>query len=222
MSTQPVEASIDDRRRLVDYLRTVEGIEEMLCFSSDYPHWDADEPTFIGSILPPEWHGQVFYANARRLLRLPRRCRCARLRRRWPAEPPIVIDACIHHRWVADVDVHPYIDEGWREYVGEPRSVAGRFGARRLVPLTRYANPMGNDLETARPNDGSPPGSSLGLLEEQVLDPGGARRALLVFDRAKFAPSHPNPFFAEAIVRAINDWNIDQWLSRDDRLTARR
>jgi uncharacterized protein len=42
----------------------------MLCFSSDYPHWDADEPTFIGSILPVEWHEKIFYANARRLLRL--------------------------------------------------------------------------------------------------------------------------------------------------------
>jgi predicted TIM-barrel fold metal-dependent hydrolase len=71
VSTQPVESSIDDRRRLLDYLTAVEGIQEMLCFSSDYPHWDADEPTFIGTILPPEWHQEVFYANARRLLRLP-------------------------------------------------------------------------------------------------------------------------------------------------------
>jgi uncharacterized protein len=129
-----------------------------------------------------------------------------------------VIDACIHHRWVAETNVHPYIDPGWREYVGEPRSVAGRFGSRRLVPLTRYANPMGNDLDTANPADGSPPGSSREMLDEQVLAPGGVRRALLLFDRAKFAPSHPNPFFAEVIVRAINDWNIDQWLSGDDRL----
>jgi uncharacterized protein len=71
VSTQPIEASIDDRRRLVDYLSTVEGIEDMICFSSDYPHWDADEPTFVGTILPPEWHEKVFYGNARRLLRLP-------------------------------------------------------------------------------------------------------------------------------------------------------
>jgi uncharacterized protein len=71
VSTQPVEASIDDRRRLVDFLATVEGIEDMVCFSSDYPHWDNDEPTFIGTILPSEWHDKVFYANSRRLLRLP-------------------------------------------------------------------------------------------------------------------------------------------------------
>lgn len=73
VSTQPIEASIDDRRDLVDYLETVDGIEDLLCFSSDYPHWDADEPTFIGTILPREWHDKVFYENARRLLRLPDR-----------------------------------------------------------------------------------------------------------------------------------------------------
>ena len=55
-------------------------------------------------------------------------------------------------------------------------------------------------------------------LEEQVLVPDGVQRALLMFDRATFAPSHPNPFFAEVIVRAINDWNIEQWLARDSRL----
>src|SRR5207248_161100 len=43
-------------------------------------------------------------------------------------------------------------------------------------------------------------------------------RALLLYDRARYAPSHPNPFYAEQIVRAINDWNADRWLSRDDRL----
>ena len=129
-----------------------------------------------------------------------------------------MIDACIHHRWVADTDVHPFVEQGWREYVGEPGSVAGRFGARRLVPLTRYHNPMGDDLQAAMPADGSPAGSNLELLDEQVLAPGAVRRALLVFDRAKFAPSQPNPFFAEAVVRAINDWNAERWLSRDPRL----
>jgi predicted TIM-barrel fold metal-dependent hydrolase len=73
VSTQPIEASIDDRDRLVSYLETVEGVEDLICFSSDYPHWDADEPTFIGTILPNAWHDKIFYENARRLLRLPDR-----------------------------------------------------------------------------------------------------------------------------------------------------
>jgi predicted TIM-barrel fold metal-dependent hydrolase len=129
-----------------------------------------------------------------------------------------MIDACMHHRWVDESEVHPYIEEGWRHYVGEPRSIMGTFGARRLVPLTRYHNPMGDDLADAQPPDGGPAGSSPQLLEDQVLSRFGVERALLLYDRAMFAPSHPNPFYATAIVRAINDWNIDTWLSRDERL----
>jgi predicted TIM-barrel fold metal-dependent hydrolase len=129
-----------------------------------------------------------------------------------------MIDTCVHHRWVAEAAVHPYLEEGWRHYVGEPGSVARNYGARRLVPLTRYANPLGDDLDVARGADGSPPGSSYERLEEQLLRRNGVERALLLFDRQMFASSHPNPFFATATVSAINDWNIDQWLSRDDRL----
>jgi predicted TIM-barrel fold metal-dependent hydrolase len=70
-STQPIESTVPDRDRLVDQLSTVDGIDDILCFSSDYPHWDGDEPSFISSILPAEWHDKVFYGNARRLLRLP-------------------------------------------------------------------------------------------------------------------------------------------------------
>jgi predicted TIM-barrel fold metal-dependent hydrolase len=85
VSTQPIEASLDDRDRLVEFLATVEGIEDMLCFSSDYPHWDADEPTFVGSILPGAWHDKVFYGNARRLL--------ARLPDSLPTTPPALAAA---------------------------------------------------------------------------------------------------------------------------------
>src|ERR1700736_1163307 len=122
-----------------------------------------------------------------------------------------MIDTCIHHRWTAESEVHPYFEEGWRHYVGEPGSIAGVFGARRLVPRTRYNNPMGNDLREAEPSDGTPPGSSFALLDEQVLRRNGVERALLLFDRAMFAGSHPNPFFATATIQAINDWNLDTW-----------
>jgi hypothetical protein len=70
-TTQPVEASIHDRDHFTAYLSSVDDIDRLLCFSSDYPHWDGDEPTFIASILPDAWHDNVFYANARRTLRLP-------------------------------------------------------------------------------------------------------------------------------------------------------
>src|SRR6185312_16475809 len=54
-TTQPIESSPDERRGFVDYLAAVEGIEDMLCFSSDYPHWDTDAPSYAAAIFPESW-----------------------------------------------------------------------------------------------------------------------------------------------------------------------
>jgi predicted TIM-barrel fold metal-dependent hydrolase len=45
--------------------------DELLLFSSDYPHWDADEPDSVGlRAFPDEWKQKVYWENARRLYRL--------------------------------------------------------------------------------------------------------------------------------------------------------
>ena len=77
---------------------------------------------------------------------------------------------------------------------------------------------MGDDLAQARGRTGGPPGSSLSCWTSRCSTRDRVERALLLFDRAMFASSHPNPFFASATVRAINDWNADRWLAADDRL----
>jgi uncharacterized protein len=71
VTTQPCEAVASDKHRLVKNLSVVEGIEEILCFSSDYPHWDGDAPDYIDTIFPKSWHDRLFYENAREALRLP-------------------------------------------------------------------------------------------------------------------------------------------------------
>jgi predicted TIM-barrel fold metal-dependent hydrolase len=71
VGTQPCEASRISDHELVDQLRTLEGIEDMLCFSSDYPHWDNDVSSFIEAVFPADWHAQIFRDNALRILRLP-------------------------------------------------------------------------------------------------------------------------------------------------------
>jgi predicted TIM-barrel fold metal-dependent hydrolase len=40
---------------------------ERLVYSSDYPHWDADEVKHISGLLPPDWHHKVFFRNAMEL-----------------------------------------------------------------------------------------------------------------------------------------------------------
>jgi predicted TIM-barrel fold metal-dependent hydrolase len=42
------------------------GGEELLCFASDYPHWDTDDPTYIAGRLPEKWHQKIFHDNAAR------------------------------------------------------------------------------------------------------------------------------------------------------------
>ncbi len=81
LTTQPIETTSHDRGRFVELLSSFDGIEDVLCFSSDYPHFDTDVPTYLESILPQGWHERVFHENARRHLRLPA------VPARQPAEP---------------------------------------------------------------------------------------------------------------------------------------
>ena len=68
-STQPLEAGRpEDSRRLVELLDAVDGIEDLLCFSSDYPHWTMDDLAFVERTLPSSWHSKVFCDNACGLL----------------------------------------------------------------------------------------------------------------------------------------------------------
>jgi predicted TIM-barrel fold metal-dependent hydrolase len=66
-TTQPVDEPDDPR----DLERLIELIGEgVLCFSSDYPHWDNDMPGATLRFLSPEARRRVFSENPRRALRL--------------------------------------------------------------------------------------------------------------------------------------------------------
>lgn len=70
LSTQPFELT-PRKEQLIEVLEAFGGMEELLCFSSDYPHWDADEPFFVASRIPKSWLPKVFYENAASILGLP-------------------------------------------------------------------------------------------------------------------------------------------------------
>jgi predicted TIM-barrel fold metal-dependent hydrolase len=50
----------------------LEGLEPQhtLCFSSDYPHWDFDDPRRTLERLPAEWRDAVAHRNAARFFGL--------------------------------------------------------------------------------------------------------------------------------------------------------
>lgn len=71
LSTQPFEAS-PKRDMLIDLFEAYGGMEDLLCYASDYPHWDADDPLVIKGRIPPSWHAKVFYENAAEFYGFPR------------------------------------------------------------------------------------------------------------------------------------------------------
>ena len=68
-TTQPLDMTRDPQQ-LIDVLSAFEGMERLLCFATDYPHWDADEPGYLRRKLPDEWLPRIFYENAAELYSL--------------------------------------------------------------------------------------------------------------------------------------------------------
>jgi predicted TIM-barrel fold metal-dependent hydrolase len=66
LSNQPFEES-PDPEAMIRLMETVDGVEEMLCFASDYPHISFDDPTYVARLLPARWHSKVFFDNACRV-----------------------------------------------------------------------------------------------------------------------------------------------------------
>ena len=69
LTTQPLE-----QPRVMEHLwESLADIhaEDMLLFSSDYPHWDFDDPSLLR--LPPAWKDKILDGNARELYGLPAR-----------------------------------------------------------------------------------------------------------------------------------------------------
>jgi predicted TIM-barrel fold metal-dependent hydrolase len=77
----------DGAERVVRALDAFGGAEDLLCFASGYPHWNADEAAEVATRLPAAWHAKVFHDNALRWFRWPDR------ERRQPPAPEVEVGA---------------------------------------------------------------------------------------------------------------------------------
>jgi predicted TIM-barrel fold metal-dependent hydrolase len=122
-----------------------------------------------------------------------------------------VIDCDVHNAWNNAAEVIAYLPRRWKTYISD--------GHLSLSPPTlHYPDRVGiMRLDTYGPNQESP-GSDLGLLRRQHLDPNRVERAILTFGVGQQA-ALANPHLANALVRAANEWMRDQWLDgQDERL----
>jgi len=62
VTTQPLEIA-PKKENVVELLRSM-NLQDRLVYSSDYPHWDADEIDYLSTRLPSSWHAAIFLANA--------------------------------------------------------------------------------------------------------------------------------------------------------------
>lgn len=137
-------------------------------------------------------------------------------RRRRTRQHVRIIDCDVHNAVPSDAALYPYLSARWRRHLET-------FGHRGYHPLEKgYAypkvSPGGGSRVDAWPSSGALPGSDLDFMREQLLDPYGTELAIL--NCLYRAAEQLNDEFAAALSRAVNDWQAEEWLRRDDRLRA--
>jgi predicted TIM-barrel fold metal-dependent hydrolase len=86
-----------------------------------------------------------------------------------------------------------------------------------LLPAPNWSHPDSDWLADAARPDGGSPASDPALLDED-LAARGVERAILCADQAILAGALPHTGYSLDLVRALNDWTRERWLSRSSRL----
>jgi uncharacterized protein len=125
---------------------------------------------------------------------------------------------------VADCDLHPvpktlqhlypYLEKRWQEYLEN-------FGVRRRQgPYQGPVYPKGQPDAARRdawPPEGGRPGSSLAFMREQHLDANNVELGVLTVINPH-GGNYQNPEQSLAMCRAVNDWQVAEWIKKDHRL----
>ncbi|WP_043840545.1 amidohydrolase family protein [Amycolatopsis taiwanensis] len=123
-----------------------------------------------------------------------------------------VIDTDVHCAPASIETLFPFLDSYWRAYISDANL--------KLSPSFGNAYPPGAPT-SAKPEAraaGTFPPDNVDGLRKQVLDNDGPRRAILNCTTS-FDISY-NPYYENALTRAVNDWLRTEWLDQDDRLRA--
>ena len=128
--------------------------------------------------------------------------------------PPLdtaIIDTDIHIYFPTQDVLRSYLEPHWQEY-------HQTFG-QRGYDGSHYPRAMPNAARhDAWPDDGTPPGSNLPLLQKQLLDEWNIEIGVL--NPLVGAGEQRNLAFGAAFARATNEWQLAEWLDPDPRLRA--
>jgi predicted TIM-barrel fold metal-dependent hydrolase len=127
-----------------------------------------------------------------------------------------IVDCDIHPTHKSPASLMPYLPERWREHA---KTFGGHTRQGLTGQLTHPRMMAAGQRADAYPADGTPPGSDLGLLRKQHLDPNGVRTGMLVA-LARGGMEEQNQDFAAELSRAVNRWQINEWVTPEPRLKA--
>ena len=127
-----------------------------------------------------------------------------------------MIDCDVHNSWSSSRVLVPYLEPYWRDFLERGELPGGRDSFPHAH--RPWLHPEGFMRTDAVPAGGGTPGSDYGLMREQLLDAYDLEYAILTGDEAIEASTLANPYFATALVRAANDWTVEEWLPLDPRL----
>jgi predicted TIM-barrel fold metal-dependent hydrolase len=122
-----------------------------------------------------------------------------------------VIDTDIHHGWKDPQDIIVRLPRRWRDYVGATIARGPAIG------VVNGNLPAGAQRRDAYFGEGTIPGTDYPLLREQLLDRYNLWRGVLTYNVGAHGQVL-NPYYGQAVARAVHDWNAETWLTWDDRL----
>ncbi|HEX3814839.1 MAG TPA: amidohydrolase family protein [Mycobacteriales bacterium] len=121
-----------------------------------------------------------------------------------------IIDCDIHNS-IPSGALRPYLPERWREH----EDLIGMRGHQGSV--YPKGSPHGARADSWPPS-GLPPGGDLEFMRKQHLD--GLDIEYGMLNCLSGAGSQLNPEFSAALTRAVNDWQLAEWLEPEPRLRA--
>jgi len=125
------------------------------------------------------------------------------------AEALAVVDADIHNLAPKIQALFPYLSDHWREYISTS-AFKGAVDTSYPPAAPTTVSPQW------RAEDGDAPGSTLASVQRDVLD--GLGVDLGILNLAYPLESIHNPDAAVALSRALNDWQLTEWLTPEPRL----
>ena len=127
-----------------------------------------------------------------------------------------MIDCDVHNSWTSADVLLPYLPPAFREYLERGELPGGRgslpHGHRP------WFHPEDFKRTDATPPSGEAAGSDYAFMREQLLDRFEIDVAILTGEEAIEVSTLANPYYAQALATAYNDWLVDTWLPRDPRL----